>query len=70
MENASVIRATVVNFVNSALVDFTILIEMTRKFFALLAIVRAKMCALKPGRKVAWLVMTDGSWIPNKDAVT
>ena len=70
MENVSVIQATVVNFVSSALVDFTILIETTRKFFALLAIVHAKMFAHKPGRKVAWLAMTDGSWIPNKDAVT
>lgn len=53
MENASVMRATVENFVNSALVDFTILIETTRKFFALPAIVPAKTCAHKLGRKVA-----------------
>ncbi len=47
------IRATVENFVISALVDFTILIETTRKFFALSVIVPAKTCAHKPGRKVA-----------------
>lgn len=47
------IRATVVNFVNNALVDFTILIETTRKCFALPAIVPAKTCAHKQDRKVA-----------------
>lgn len=65
MESVSVIPRIPASFVNSALGDFTILIETTKKYYALHAIAPVKVRAPKLGRKVAWPVTTDGLWIPN-----